>query len=83
MIVPDYQAALDAAAGGAGLAVVPECLCADLLQLGRVISHNTANRPSMSLYAARSKGAVGVGRVRTSLQMLANAAKSWSGRNAR
>jgi DNA-binding transcriptional LysR family regulator len=80
VIVPDYQAALDAAAGGSGVAVVPECLCADLLQLGRVISHNTPNRPSMSLYAAHSKGGVNVARVRTSLQMLANAAKNWGGR---
>jgi DNA-binding transcriptional LysR family regulator len=76
-IVPDYQAALDAAAAGTGLAVVPECLCTDMLQTGRLISQNISAKSRVSIYVARSKANLAVDRVRVSHQLLAEAAKGW------
>lgn len=82
-VVPDYQAALDAAVEGAGLAVVPECICFDQLQAGRAISQSTRARLSMPLYLAYSKASLGSARVRTCHAMLTEAAKGWFGRSAR
>ncbi|WP_266158826.1 LysR family transcriptional regulator [Dyella silvatica] len=76
-IVPDYQAAMDAAAAGTGLAVVPECLCTDMLQTGQLISQNIKARSQVSIYVARSKGSIAVERVRISHQLLTEAAKAW------
>jgi DNA-binding transcriptional LysR family regulator len=76
-IVPDYQAALDAAAAGTGLAVVPECLCTDMLQKGQLISQNIRAKSQVSIYVARSKGNISVDRVRISHQLLAEAARGW------
>jgi DNA-binding transcriptional LysR family regulator len=76
-IVPDYPAALDAAAAGTGLAVVPECLCTDMLQTGQLISHNIRAKSQVSIYVARSKANIAVDRVRVSQQLLAQAAKGW------
>lgn len=76
-IVPDYQAALDAAAAGTGLAVVPECLCTDMLQTGQLISQNIRARSQVSIYVARSKGNIAVDRIRISHQLLAEAARAW------
>ena len=75
--VPDYQATLDAAAAGTGLAVVPECLCADMLQTGQLISQNIRAKSQVSIYVARSKGNIAVDRVRISHQLLADAARGW------
>jgi DNA-binding transcriptional LysR family regulator len=75
--VPDYQAALDAAAAGTGLAVVPECLCADMLQTGQLISQNIRAKSQVSIYVARSKGNIAVDRVRVSHQLLTDAARGW------
>jgi DNA-binding transcriptional LysR family regulator len=77
VIVPDYQSALDAAAAGTGLAVVPECLCADMLQTGRLISQNIKAKSQVSIYLARSKGSTAVDRIRITHQLLAEAARSW------
>jgi DNA-binding transcriptional LysR family regulator len=76
-IVPDYQAALDAAAAGTGLAVVPECLCADMLQAGQLIGQNVRAKSQVSIYVARSKGNSAVDRVRISHQLLVEAARGW------
>jgi DNA-binding transcriptional LysR family regulator len=76
-IVPDYQAALDAAAAGTGLAVVPECLCTDMLQTGQLISQTIRARPQVSIYVARSKANIAVDRVRISHQLLSEAARGW------
>ena len=76
-IVPDYQAALDAAAAGTGLAVVPECLCTGMLQTGQLISQNMRARSHVSIYVAHRKGNIAVDRVRISRQLLAEAARGW------
>ncbi|MDB6092078.1 MAG: DNA-binding transcriptional regulator, LysR family [Gammaproteobacteria bacterium] len=76
-IVPDYQAALDAAAVGTGLAVVPECLCTDMLQTGQLLSQNIRAKSRVSIYIARSKANIAIDRVRISHQLLAEAARSW------
>jgi DNA-binding transcriptional LysR family regulator len=76
-IVPDYQAALDAAIAGTGLAVVPECLCTDLLQAGQLISQNIRAKSQVSIYLARSKASIAVDRVHISHQLLAEAARGW------
>jgi DNA-binding transcriptional LysR family regulator len=76
-IVPDYQAALAAAAAGTGLAVVPECLCTDMLQTGQLISQNIRAKSQVSIYVARSKGNIAIDRVRISHQLLAEAARGW------
>ena len=76
-IVPDYQAAIDAAAAGAGLAVAPECLCTDMLQTGQLISQNIRAKSQVSIYVARSKGSIAVERVRISHQLLTEAARAW------
>lgn len=76
-IVPDYQAALDAAAAGTGLAVVPECLCADMLQAGQLISRNIRAKSQVSIYVARSKASIALDRVRICHQLLAEAARAW------
>jgi DNA-binding transcriptional LysR family regulator len=76
-IVPDYQSALDAAAAGTGLAVVPECLCAEMLQTGRLISQNIKAKSQVSIYVARSKGSTAVDRIRITHQLLAEAARGW------
>ena len=76
-IVPDYQAALDAAAAGTGLAVVPECLCTALLQTGQLISQSMNAKSRVSIYAARSKANKAVDRVRISHQLLAEVARGW------
>jgi DNA-binding transcriptional LysR family regulator len=76
-IVPDYQAAVDAAAAGTGLAIVPECLCADMLQTGQLISQATRAKSQVSIYLARSKGNIAVDRVGISHQLLAEAARGW------
>jgi DNA-binding transcriptional LysR family regulator len=77
VIVPDYQAALDAAAAGTGLAVVPECLCSGMLQTGQLISRNIRAKSQVSIYVARSKASIAVDRVRISHQLLAEAARGW------
>jgi hypothetical protein len=69
-IVPDYQAALDAA-------VVPGRLCTDMLQTGQLICQHIRAKPQVSIYAARSKGTTAVDRVRVSQQLLAEAARGW------
>jgi DNA-binding transcriptional LysR family regulator len=76
-IVPDYQAALDAAAAGTGLAVVPGCLCTDMLQTGQLICQHIRAKPQVSIYAAHSKGNIAVDRVRVTHQLLAEAARGW------
>jgi DNA-binding transcriptional LysR family regulator len=76
-IVPDYQAALDAAAAGTGLAVVPECLCTHMLQTGQLISQNVRAKSQVSMYLARAKGNIAVDRVRIGHQLLAEAARGW------
>jgi|SRR4249919_2104221 len=76
-IVPDYQAALDAAAAGTGLAVVPACLCTGMLQSGQLISQNTKANSRVPLYVAQRKGSVVLDRVRISHQLLAEAARAW------
>jgi DNA-binding transcriptional LysR family regulator len=76
--VPDYQAALDAAVAGTGLAVVPECLCSGMLQTGQLISQAATRAKSrVSIYLARSKGSIAADRVRISHQLLAEAARGW------
>lgn len=82
-VVPDYQAALDAAVEGAGMAVVPECICFDHLQAGRVIGQSTRARLSVPLYLAYGKTSLGSARVRTCHAMLTEAAKGWFGRSTR
>jgi DNA-binding transcriptional LysR family regulator len=76
-IVPDYQAALDAAAAGTGLAVVPKCLCTDMLQTGQLISQNIRAKSQVSIYVARSKANIAVDRVRISHRLLTEAARNW------
>jgi DNA-binding transcriptional LysR family regulator len=76
-IVPDYQAALAAAAAGTGLAVVPECLCARMLQTGQLMSQNVRAKSQLSIYVARNKGSIALDRVRISHQLLAEAAQGW------
>lgn len=77
LVLPDYQAALDAARAGAGLAVAPECLCRDALQAGQLVAAPQARRPpSFALYAARPKGPLSE-RARYCLERLAEAAARW------
>jgi DNA-binding transcriptional LysR family regulator len=76
-IVPDYQAALDAAAAGTGLAVVPECFCTDMLQTGQLICQNIRPKSQVSIYLACNKANIAVDRVRISHHLLAEAARGW------
>jgi DNA-binding transcriptional LysR family regulator len=76
-IVPDYQAALDAAAAGTGLAVVPECFCTDMLQTGQLICQNIRPKSRVSIYVACNKASIAVDRVRISHHLLAEAARGW------
>jgi DNA-binding transcriptional LysR family regulator len=76
-IVPDYQSALDAAAAGTGLAVVPACLCTGMLQTGQLISQNMKGKSQVSIYMARSKGNSAADRVHVIHQLLLDAAKVW------
>lgn len=58
IIVPDFNAALEAAIAGAGLAVLPECLCRHALDAGRLIAVPQPKRaPLFTLYLAQAKGA--------------------------
>ncbi|SFI13531.1 DNA-binding transcriptional regulator, LysR family [Collimonas sp. OK307] len=77
-IVPDYQTALEAAAAGGGLAVMPECLCRPLLHAGQLIALPLPKRaPQFSLYLARGKGGSSVERVDLCCRQLADAARNW------
>ncbi|MGJ7527445.1 LysR family transcriptional regulator [Variovorax sp. GB1P17] len=82
-IVPDYQAALDATVEGVGISVIPECLCFDHLQTGRVISQPTRARIPVPLYAAYSKATRENARLRTCHSLLTEAAGGWLTRSAR
>ena len=83
VIVPDYQAALEAAIAGLGLAVVPECLCAEALQTGRVIGQTVRSAPSISLFSMRPKGGLERERMDRCHEQLVDAARSWPGRTSR
>lgn len=77
-VVPDYQSALEAAATGGGLAVVPECLCRPLLQAGQLIALPLPKRaPPFALYIASAKGGNAAGRVSVCRQQLIDAARTW------
>ncbi|MES2069201.1 MAG: LysR family transcriptional regulator [Pseudomonadota bacterium] len=77
-IVPDYQMALEAAAAGGGLAVVPECLCRPLLHAGQLIALPLPKRaPQFALYLARAKGGSAAERVSVCRQQLIDAARNW------
>jgi len=77
-VVPDYQMALEAAAAGVGLAVLPECLCRPLLNAGQLITLPLPKRaPQFSLYLARGKGSGAVERVDLCRRQLFDAASGW------
>lgn len=77
-VVPDYQSALEAAATGGGLAVVPECLCRPLLHAGQLIALPLPKRaPPFALYIASAKGGNAAGRVNVCRQQLIDAARNW------
>jgi DNA-binding transcriptional LysR family regulator len=76
-IVADYQAALDAAAAGLGLAAVPECLCRTLLQTGQLVCNEVKSAPRVSLFIARNKGSKAMARIDIVQQLLADAARAW------
>ncbi len=77
-IVPDYHMALEAAAAGGGLAVLPECLCRPLLSAGHLIALPLPKRaPLFALYLARGKGGASVERVDLCSQHLIDAACNW------
>lgn len=78
VIVPDYHMALEAAAAGGGLAVLPECLCRPLLNAGHLIALSLPKRaPLFSLYLARGKGGGAVERIDLCSQQLIDAARTW------
>lgn len=78
IVAPDFHAALQAALAGAGLAVLPECLCREALDTGRLISLPQPKRaPQFSLYLARAKGAANSERVELCQQQLHEAARYW------
>jgi DNA-binding transcriptional LysR family regulator len=77
-VVPDYQMALEAAAAGIGLAVLPECLCRPQLLAGQLIELPLPKRaPQFSLYLARGKGGGTVERVDLCCQQLIDTAQNW------
>jgi len=77
-VVPDYQTALEAAAAGGGLAVVPECLCRPLLHAGQLIALPLPKRaPQFALYIASAKGSSASGRISVCRQQLIDAARGW------
>jgi DNA-binding transcriptional LysR family regulator len=77
-VVPDYQMALEAAAAGIGLAVLPECLCRPLLLAGQLIALPLPKRaPQFALYLARGKGGSAAERVDLCRQQLIDAARNW------
>jgi DNA-binding transcriptional LysR family regulator len=75
-IVPDHQAAIEAAVAGIGLAVVPECLCADRLLSGQLIIHKPGTKLQTSLYAAYNKATSAGDRIRIARQLLSEAARN-------
>jgi DNA-binding transcriptional LysR family regulator len=78
MIVPDFNAALEAAIAGAGLTVLPECLCREALDGGRLITVPQPKRaPQFALYLAQAKGTANSGRVAICGQQLVDAARHW------
>ncbi|WP_083941174.1 LysR family transcriptional regulator [Pseudoduganella violaceinigra] len=78
IVVPDFHAAMEAALAGAGLAVLPECLCRQALDSGRLIAVSQPRRaPQFSLYLAHAKGASKGERVDLCRQQLLEAAKRW------
>lgn len=53
----DWQDAVDAAVAGAGLAVVPACLCREALASGQLLGLNASRAaPRQSLYLAEARG---------------------------
>lgn len=78
-VVPDYQAALEAAAAGIGLAVVPECLSRPLLHNGQLIALPLPKRPPpFNLHIARAKGSSkAADRITLCRQHLTDAARHW------
>jgi DNA-binding transcriptional LysR family regulator len=78
IVVPDYRAALDAALAGAGLTVMPECLCRQELEGGALIALPQPKRaPQFSLFLGHAKGATGGERVEVCRQQLLEAARQW------
>lgn len=78
-MVPDYQAALEAAAAGIGLAIVPECLSRPLLHAGQIIALPLPKRPpQLNLHIARAKGSnKAADRIALCRQQLIEAARHW------
>lgn len=78
IVAPDFNAALEAAQAGAGLAVLPECLCRHALSAGRLIAVPQPKRaPQFTLYLAQAKGAANGGRVELCRQQLLDAVRHW------
>lgn len=78
IIAPDFNAAMEAAQAGAGLAVLPECLCRRALESGRLIALAQPKRaPQFTLYLAQAKGAANGDRVSLCRQQLLDAAAHW------
>lgn len=78
IIAPDLNAALEAAIAGAGLAVLPECLCRHALDAGQLITvPQTKRAPQFALYLAQAKGTANSGRVAICGQQLVDAARHW------
>jgi len=78
IIAPDFNAALEAAIAGAGLAVLPECLCRTALDGGKLIAVPQPKRaPQFALYLAQAKGAANSRRVAVCRQHLMEAARHW------
>jgi DNA-binding transcriptional LysR family regulator len=78
IVAPDFHAALEAAQAGAGLAVLPACLCRQTLDSGRLIALPQPRRaPQFALYLAQAKGAANGERVALCRQQLLEAARHW------
>lgn len=78
VVVPDYQVALEAAKAGAGLVVMPECLCRHALDTGQLIALPQPKRaPQFTLYLARAKGVAAGERGTLCRDQLIEAARQW------
>lgn len=78
IVAPDFNGALEAAQAGAGLAVLPECLCRRALDSGRLIALTQPKRaPQFTLYLAQAKGATNGERLSLCRQQLLDDAIRW------
>lgn len=80
-LMPDYEAAIDAAKTGMGLVVAPECLCRDALDNGSlIVAQRGRGRCQHMLFLAQHRDADATERLALVKRMLKDAANSWASR---